>query len=200
MKMTKSIRPLIIAIIGLSLLLFVSQSLQNEFVFNRNNIAQGQWWRLLTGNLTHSNFSHLALNITGLWILGFLFIDSLKIKTFTITTIILSLIVGCSLYFYSPELDFYYGFSGVLYGLYIIGAISAIIKQDYFTGLLVLLLIIAKISWDLLNGGSASSAELIGIPVAIDAHLYGVIGAFVISFVFSLPSLMQLLKKGGGAI
>ncbi len=200
MKMTKSIRPLILAIIGVSLLLLAFQNLQSEFVFDRHNIAQGQWWRLITGNLTHSNYNHLALNLTGLWMLGFLFVDSLKIKTFILSTIFLGLVVGSALYLYSPELDFYYGFSGVLYGLYIIGAISAIIKQDYFTGILVLSLIIAKIIWDSLNGGSQTSAELIGIPVATDAHLYGVIGALIISAIYSLPSLIQLLKKGGGAI
>ncbi|MEE9328454.1 MAG: rhombosortase [Cocleimonas sp.] len=198
--MTKSIRPLILAIIGVSLLLLAFQNLQSEFVFDRHNIAQGQWWRLITGNLTHSNYNHLALNLTGLWMLGFLFVDSLKIKTFILSTIFLGLVVGSALYLYSPELDFYYGFSGVLYGLYIIGAISAIIKQDYFTGILVLSLIIAKIIWDSLNGGSQTSAELIGIPVATDAHLYGVIGALIISAIYSLPSLIQLLKKGGGAI
>jgi len=41
--------------------------------------------------------------------------------------------------------------------------------------------IVGKLIWDLFNGGNASSEELIGMPVAVNAHLYGVIGAVVIS-------------------
>jgi rhomboid family GlyGly-CTERM serine protease len=179
--MTKSKRSLLITILGLSLLFFLSQLIQESMVFNRTNIENGQWWRVLTGNLTHSNYPHLLLNTTGLWILSFLFIDSLNTKTFIIWTALLSSSVGLGLYYFTPELQKYYGFSGVLYGLYFISGISATLKKDYFTGISVVVLVVGKVIWDFFKGASTSSEQLIGIPVATDAHFYGLLGALVIS-------------------
>ena len=187
--MIKSKRPLIFAILGLTLVLFISQFLQPELVFDRRNIAAGQWWRIFSGNLTHSNYPHLLLNLSGLWILGFLFIDSLKTKTFITSIFILGLIVGSGLYYFIPVVENYYGFSGVLYGLCLIGGVSAIMQKDYFTGVSVTLLITAKIIWDYFNGGSSSSEQLIGIPVATDAHLYGFIGAILVSSILYISHL-----------
>jgi rhomboid family GlyGly-CTERM serine protease len=179
-------KPLIQAIIAFSILLIVSQLFLDELVFNRNSIAQQQWHRLVTGNFVHSNYPHLLLNLAGLWIAGFLFIDSMNVKTFILSSVILSLFVGLGLYFFNPELIKYYGFSGALYGLFLIGATTVILQKDYVTGFLLYVFIIGKIIWDLFNGGSTSSAELIGIPVAVHAHLYGAIGAIIISLVLFL--------------
>jgi len=197
--MTKSIKPLILAILGLSVLLIILQFFQNEIVYHRTNISEGQWWRIITGNLIHSNYTHLALNLAGLWILGFLFIDSLKIKTFIFSIVFLCLIVGTGLYIYTPELDVYYGFSGVLYGLFLIGAFSAILQHDYFTGISVALLLFFKVAWDLFKGGSLTSEKLIGIPVATDAHLYGVLGASLTCCLILIKTRL-MLKTGGGAM
>ena len=194
--MTKSKYPIIIAIVGFSLLLFLAQSAREFLVFNRTSIDDGQWWRILTGNLTHSNYPHLLLNIGGLWILSFLFLDTLKTKTFIISVVLLCLIVGFGLYYFSPELHTYYGFSGTLYGLFFIAGISSTLQKDYFTGLSVMILIIGKVIWDYYKGGSTSSEELIGIPVATDAHLYGLVGAILIGSMLVLNHQITSKIKG----
>lgn len=172
---------LLVSILTVSLILIIGQWLQSEFLFDRDAINKGHWWKILTGNFTHSNIPHLLLNLSGLWLLALLFIDSISAKTFILTSIVLSLVVGFGLYLFTPELSRYYGFSGALYGLYFVAAICAILAKDLFTGISVALLISGKIMWDYITGGNQSSAELIGIPVANDAHLYGFIGAIVIS-------------------
>lgn len=177
----KEDRAFLISILGLSSILVIGQWFQNDLFFNRNDINQGQWWKIISGNFTHSNIPHLLLNLSGLWILALLFIDSLSSKSFILSCAFLAIIVGLGLYYFTPELMGYYGFSGVLYGLYFVAAVSAILKQDFFTGISVALLISGKIIWDYFTGGSQSSAELIGIPVANDAHLYGFIGAILIA-------------------
>jgi rhomboid family GlyGly-CTERM serine protease len=143
----------------------------------------------LSGNIVHSNYPHLFLNLAGLWIFGFMFFDSLSLRTFIISTLFLCASVGIGLYLFSPELQKYYGFSGALYGLYLVGATTAILTKDLFTGIIVTLFIIGKIIWDLIYGGSSSSSELIGIPVAVHAHLYGAIGAVLISIGLYLAHL-----------
>jgi rhomboid family GlyGly-CTERM serine protease len=155
-------------------------------MFYREQINLGQWWRILGGNFVHSNYPHLFMNLAGLWILSLLFIDTLSLKTFILSTIILSFIVGLGLYYFNPELQRYYGISGVLHGLFLIGATTALLQKDFLTGLSTATLIITKTIWDLINGGNDSSAELIGVAVATDAHLYGVVGAIAISGILTL--------------
>lgn len=186
---------LFISILVVTLIFLLGQWFQNEFFFNRNDINHGQGWKILTGNFTHSNIPHLLLNLSGLWLLGFLFIDSLSSKTFILSSVFLAVIVGLGLYFFTPELMGYYGFSGVLYGLYFVAAVCAMLENDLFTGISVALLIAGKIVWDYINGGSQASAELIGIPVANDAHLYGFIGAIVISVFLLLKGHLNNSKR-----
>ena len=177
MTRTPTIKSMLIVILTLSLLLLFLQFFQDALVFKRNNINQGQWWRLITGNLVHTNFPHLAMNLAGLWISAFLFTDSISPKNYVISLFFLIICVGLGIYFFSPSLEWYAGISGALYGLFLIGAVYAIIHKDYITGVPLIMLIPIKIIWDLIYGGSQSSAELIGVPVATDAHLYGMIGA-----------------------
>lgn len=180
-KSIKQNKELLMSILGLSLILVIGQWFQSDLYFNRSDINQGQWWKTLSGNFTHSNIPHLLLNLSGLWLLGMLFIDSLSSKSFIFSSAFLTAIVGIGLYFFTPELTGYYGFSGVLYGLYFVAAVCAILENDLFTGISVALLISGKVMWDYVTGGNQASAELIGIPVANDAHLYGFIGAIVIA-------------------
>jgi len=178
---SKSIKPLLFAVLFITVALVVMQFFQATLVFNHQLIEQGQWWRIISGNFVHSNLSHLLLNLSGLWILGFLFIDSLSVKTFIFALLIMSAFVGFGLFYFDPDLYKYYGFSGILYGLFLLGGVTTILAKDYFTGISVIVFIVGKLIWDLFNGGNASSEELIGMPVAVNAHLYGVIGAVVIS-------------------
>jgi len=123
----------------------LTQLMQAELVFHHQLIENGQWWRIIGGNFVHANIPHLLLNLSGLWIMCFLFIDSLSAKTFIISTLIMSLFVGFGLFYFDPSLQKYYGYSGVLYGLFLLGGVTAILSKDYFTGVSVIIFIIAKL-------------------------------------------------------
>ena len=81
---------LAMSILSVSLILIIGQWLQADLYFDRSNIHAGQWWKIISGNFTHSNTPHLLLNLTGLWILGLLFIDTLKSTTFILSTLFLA--------------------------------------------------------------------------------------------------------------
>jgi len=191
---TKPLNSFILGILTVSIILLVNQFFRDTLVFHRSGIDSGQWWLLISGNFVHSNYPHLFLNLAGLWIFGFLFFDNVSLKTFIISTILLSVSVGIGLYIFDPELQKYYGFSGILYGLFLIGATSSPLSKDWFTGISIILFIVGKIIWDLVYGGSSSSAALIGMPVAVHAHLYGALGAFLISVGLYLIHLKNYLK------
>ena len=60
------------------------------------------------------------------------------------------------------------------------GAIQDIRAKDKL-GWILLVGVIAKVIWEQIAGGSASSAELIGARVAVEAHLAGVLGGLFFS-------------------
>lgn len=181
-------KTMLIILVGLTCALCIGQIYQNHMVFDRAAIHNGYWWKALSGHFTHSNIPHLLLNLSGIWLLALLFIDSLKVKTFIFSIVFLSFFVGAGLFYFTPEINRYYGFSGVLYGLYIVAASGAMVAGDKFTGLAVVGLIMGKVIWDFITGGGQSSAELIGVPVANDAHLYGCIGALILSMCLQLKT------------
>lgn len=164
----------------ISILLILLQFIQVDLLFLRDNIQQGQLWRLWTGNLVHSNYYHLALNLAGFWLFLFIFNNLMNTTQLLVTLVMLINGVGLGLYFFNPELYWYAGFSGALYGLYIIGAIYALIAKDIITGLTIIVVIPSKIIWDHLNETGQTNAELIGIPISTDSHLYGISSAFLI--------------------
>ena len=185
---TKPLKPLIFSILVLSVLLIILQSLQTDLAFQRTLINQGEWWRLISGNLVHANYAHLWLNLAGLWLFGFLFIDSVTAKTFILSVIFISIIVGLGLFIFDHQLMNYYGFSGVLYGLFLIGAVQALLHHDKVTGFSLLILLCGKMFWDFNHGGNQFSQEIMGIPVAINAHLYGLIGAGLVSLILLIKN------------
>ena len=78
-------------------------------------------------------------------------------------------------YFLFPDVEAYAGLSGVLHGLYIACAVYGLqFKKERKFALLVIVLVMAKISWENIFG-STQTAELIGSPVLVEAHLLGTI-------------------------
>ena len=45
----------------------------HQLAFDRDLIAQGEGWRIITGNLAHTNLWHLLLNLSGLCVIYSLF-------------------------------------------------------------------------------------------------------------------------------
>ncbi len=172
-------------IILLSLLIVLLQYFQSDLLFQRESINNGKLWLLLTGNFVHTNTYHLLMNLAGLSFICFLFKDHLSTTLFYLSLFITTLSVGLGLYFFNPELIWYAGLSGSLYGLYIVAATSAVVSKDYLTGLPILIVMPTKLFWDSQHTGlTDSSAALIGAPVATDAHIYGLLAGVVISIAF----------------
>ncbi len=166
----------------ITIVLILMQFIQNDLLFLRESIQQGECWRIWTGNLIHSNYYHLALNLAGFWVFVLLFKEVMNAVQLWVSLILLISGVGLGLYFFNPELYWYAGLSGALYGLFIIGAIYSLIDQDnkdYITGLSILIIIPTKIIWDHLHNSGQTNADLIGVPVSTDAHLYGIATAFL---------------------
>lgn len=142
------------------------------------HIRHGEWWRIVTGNLTHTNFAHLAMNLAGLWVIGFIFRPSTR--NFAIVFFLLCLLVGGLNLFSS--LSIYVGLSGVLHGLFGFWALREVFEGRR-SGLLLVLGLMAKVAWEQFYGPSSSTAAMIGAKVAVDAHLFGALGGLGMALV-----------------
>ncbi|UGA55628.1 rhombosortase [Vibrio sp. VB16] len=148
--------------------LFQLPYLQNLVVWHHELIQNGQWWRILSGNFTHTNTIHFSMNIAAMWVIAYLFKPSAK--SLLGALLFLSTSVGLGLLF--STLHSYAGLSGVLHGLFAFYALSEALYGRKSSWLLVIGLII-KIVHEQLYGASISTAKLISAEVAIEAHLIG---------------------------
>ncbi|PST88900.1 rhombosortase [Photobacterium jeanii] len=149
-------------------------------VWERQLILSGEVWRILTGNLTHTNWSHLVMNAFAFIIITFIFRAHIDVKRYSAVILITSLVIGSAIF--ASSMQWYAGFSGVLHGLFGWGAIQDI-KAKTKGGRLMLLGLVAKIGWEQYFGGSMSTESLIDARVATEAHFIGAICGCLLALV-----------------
>ncbi|UUM31442.1 rhombosortase [Vibrio japonicus] len=158
--------------------------------WHRMLILDGQWWRILSGNYTHTNFAHLGMNLAALWVITFIFKPSAKSLLLTLSA--LTLAVGLLNFF--SDMQNYVGLSGVLHGLFACYALKEVLDGRKSSWLLVLG-VIAKVTWELTMGASESTSELINARVAVESHLFGVISGLLFTAAMHYAPQLNILKK-----
>lgn len=151
--------------------------------FDRGQIAAGEWWRFLTGNLAHLGWYHWFLNELGLVVLILLCPEALPWRVWLRRLLWLSLGMTLCLYLFVPDLHNYVGMSGVIHGLFVLGLMPQVLKRDLIA-LGCLLYLLGKIGWELYAGAAVSDEAAIGGRVATESHFFGVVAAFAYGLVF----------------
>ncbi|MDX1705280.1 rhombosortase [Pseudidiomarina sp.] len=141
--------------------------------YERGQVAQGQWWRLLTAQLVHFDQPHLWLNVLGLWLWWLLFIEYLPRWRSWLWLLPIMLVSSLGHMLGEPDVNIYAGFSGTLYGLFAYGSIRDILGGRY-SGWLILVPILGKNIYDLLYLPPTSD-------IAVPAHLAGITAGAVIA-------------------
>ncbi|HHM04704.1 MAG TPA: rhombosortase [Gammaproteobacteria bacterium] len=167
--------PLLLGLIAL-VLAAAGESATEVLRFDRAAIAQGQGWRLLSGNLVHLGWVHLLLNLAGLGLIWLLVHDQWPTAAWWLIMLISSLAVGLGLWWFNPELMWYVGLSGALHGLFAAGAAAGAARRQNWEAWALLAAVTAKLAWEQYAGPLPGSAEAAGGPVIVDAHLYGAAG------------------------
>lgn len=114
-------RTLLLTAFALVSYLFLG-SAPEAWVFDRTGIAQGEWWRLITGHWMHSDASHAFWNIGALMLLGTLLEKRLQ------GDLVFALVMGTVgvdlwLWWGGGTLVYYCGLSGILNTLLAVGLV-----------------------------------------------------------------------------
>jgi len=159
-------------------LLAETLGLADRLRFDRELIDQGHLWLLLSGHFVHLNAQHLWLNLAGLVLVMVFFSRYCSVLIWLQVIIISALFVALGLYWLNEDIIWYVGLSGVLHGLFIVGAWYEL-KRYFNSGLVLLLLVIAKLTWEQVYGPMPGSESMTGGRVMVDAHLYGALGGIL---------------------
>lgn len=172
---------------GLELLQPTSAQL---FGFYPEKILNGELWRMVTGQLLHTNITHLLLNCGGFLLIWALHGEYYGKRQFSILLLSSLLLVGISLMLFA-EYRHYAGMSAIIHTFIIYGAIQDILNKDK-TGWLIVLGVFLKVVYENVYGASESTIEMINANVAVEAHLLGVLAGLVLAAL--LPN--KTIKKG----
>lgn len=179
-----SLAPLLLILTCIAL--YLAEPISSSWLaYERIDIQQGELWRLISGNVLHTNLNHLMLNCAAVVLLWALHGQYFRFMHYCSVLILLCLITTTLLYCLSPQLLNYVGLSGVLHGLFVIGAYYDI-KNNLRSGWLLLVGVLGKIIYEQWFGASPEVAALINANVAIDAHLFGGISGLMVIFILYL--------------
>ena len=166
-----------LAVTALVCLGFFGDTLNPALEYNRAAIASGQWWRLLSAHLVHLNIVHSALNILGIVLCLLVFGAPRASFSGLLTLLAVSLFTSLGLWFLSPEVEYYLGFSGVLHGILAYALTSTVNRPWHAFGLLSVAI---KLAYEQLRHFNPLYLQSsIGDAVVVDAHFYGALLACV---------------------
>ncbi len=144
-----------------------------QWRYDRLEIAQGEWWRGITGHWTHLSYTHLAMNLAGLAVLVLLTGHWLGAGGLLLTTLLAAAGVSASFYVLDPGLLWYAGLSGIAHAIWSAGAVRGALAHRSVFAWLILLLLAAKTVAEIQYGTPHALEELIEGPVIAQAHWYG---------------------------
>ena len=124
----------------------------------------GGSWRLMSYVLVHQDFAHLILNLFGLLAIFAMFMEHFARFRLLVFIPLAALAGGLGMALLSPDVYITYGFSSVLYGLFIAGAILEIGSGEAgrrALGVFMAVAVVIKVGFDLysLPAGLAVSAH-----------------------------------------
>jgi rhomboid family GlyGly-CTERM serine protease len=146
--------------------------------YQRDALENGQYWRLLTGHLVHLGFGHLWPNLAALVIVAALFEGVLHNADWWRVSFGSAAAIDLGLYLLEPDVAWYVGLSGVLHGLVAAGALALCLARQPL-GFVLAAGVCAKLSFEQFVGPVPFTAESVGGPVVVAAHLYGAAGGVI---------------------
>jgi rhomboid family GlyGly-CTERM serine protease len=159
-----------------SLLLMVCLQIidSQNFRFQQDWVQKAEFWRIITAHWIHFNWQHLLLNGVGLVLCVAIVRPAWSIGRWIVYNLLLAIGISMLLTWFNPELDWYVGYSGVLFGVFLLAAID-LYKTERVIALLLGMGVCSKVVLEQTSSVTVTTSDFIGVPVIIDVHLYGVL-------------------------
>lgn len=170
--------PVAVLLVVCALLAAGGDELRQLGRYERAGLESGEYWRLVSGQLVHLGLGHLWPNLAALAIIGVLLDEVFTAGDWWRTALASAAAIDLGLYFLEPDVLWYVGLSGVLHGFVAAGALAFIVRRQVIGAVLGAGLV-AKLLYEQLVGPVPFTAESVGGPVVVAAHLYGALGAFL---------------------
>jgi rhomboid family GlyGly-CTERM serine protease len=146
--------------------------------YDRHALENGELWRLVSGHLVHLGFGHLWPNLAALAIVALLFDDVFANADWLRIGAGAAAAIDAGLYVLDPNVLWYVGLSGVLHGYVAAGALALLLRRQMLGAVLAVGLG-GKLLFEQIVGPVPFTAESVGGPVLVAAHLYGTVGALL---------------------
>lgn len=155
------------------------------------DINHGQLWRIITSHLTHYDWHHFAMNMIGMALCILVFRDDLPSRHWLLSFLFISIFSSLGLLSIYDEYQRYAGFSDVLHGWILMGAL-AISPREPKLALAIFVLFWLKILEE--NSGLQffTSATMDSGSIATNSHIFGAIGGILYALI-SLTTVRRFL-------
>jgi rhomboid family GlyGly-CTERM serine protease len=162
-------------LLAVCLLLLIIQSggaaAQLALRYDREALAAGQWWRLLTAHVVHLGYEHAVLDVAGLVLLWALFARDYSLRGWLLILALSVAGIDAGLWLLSSTTQWYVGSSGVLHGVLAAGTCAHLRRREP-DGWILALFLVGKLIYEQAHGALPLTA---GGAVIVDAHLYGAV-------------------------
>lgn len=151
--------------------------------YDRPAIADGEYWRLLTGHFVHLGYQHLLLNLAGLLLVWLLVGRHHNTRQWYAVSATCIAVMSLGFWILDADMRWYVGLSGLLHGLLLAGGISGI-RSLPAESMVICAVVVGKLLYEQLAGPLPGSESVAGGTVIVNAHLYGAAGSALAAFFF----------------
>jgi len=162
--------------------------LAETFEWRRTAVLSGEWWRVLTGHLSHTSVPNLLWNLGTFLVLGAV-CELQDRRRFLLATLLAGLAVSFAVLLFAPETTVYRGLSGIdsaLFGLLLVQMVRRARNQRQPALAALLLatggLFLGKLAYEVLAGQALFAVDASGfVPVPL-AHLAGALAGILVAW------------------
>lgn len=171
----------------------LSMELLEGLRWSREDIAAGEYWRLITGHLVHLSAGHALLNALGAVIVWTVFREQLASRLGLWALFVGFVSVNVGLWFATPW-QWYVGASGLLHALAAAGIVQALGSRGGIVPWTLGLLGAVKLLYEQWQGPLGWTPG--SPPVVTAAHLFGAIGGVLTALVSQLSRRLSSADDG----
>ena len=187
-----------VTILVVSLLAYLFDEIALLSVYDRTAIVEGEFWRLLSGNIVHFSGLHFSFNMIAFGIIGWI-IEKRGYRGFALLILMTAVAIGASMILLKPDMQFYGGLSGIAHGAFVYLALFGLHESGPWSKLsrLILLVVPVKVGIELFSGASLAYSSEVFVPVPL-SHLVGVAVAFLQFYMLKRLGYIEPSDKAQG--